>query len=240
MFSVLEISTVGSTSDMLTPQSIATEPRTEQAMPQESSHQPSYLIPILICSTTLWRGTEIPLWIHAIGSNSPLLIVTLINPGVTGKFTNINYVWLNNLHTQHLPRAIPIYNGEGTLNEAGYITKVVDLIFQYKGHSEKTTFHVMGIGQMTIILSHMWLMEHNPEINCCTGNVSMTQCHSSCRWRTTPEQLDWLIPGSADNQKCPPKTKSCQRVHIKEVSEDQPNLLNPDFPQAFNTLTLMR
>jgi len=143
------------------------------------------------------------------GSNFLLLIVTLIDLGATGKFIDIDYIWLNKLHTQCLSRAIPLYNGEGTLNEAGYITKVVDLIFQYEGHSEKANFHVMGISWMTIILSHMWLMEHNPEINWCTGDVSMTQCHSSCKWRSTPEQLDWLILSSADNQECPPKTKSC-------------------------------
>src|SRR5882724_13016049 len=91
-FSVLETSTVGSMRDMLTPQSIPTEPRTEQPMPQESSHQPSYLTPLLIHLTTLWRGNGIPLQIHAIGSKSLLLIVALINLGATGKFINIDYI----------------------------------------------------------------------------------------------------------------------------------------------------
>jgi len=99
---------------MLTPQSIATELRTEQAMPKESSHQPSYLILLLIHSMTLQRGTEIPLQIHAVGSNALLLVVTLIKSGATGKFIDIDYVWLNNLWTQHLPQAIPIYNIDGT------------------------------------------------------------------------------------------------------------------------------
>ena len=77
---------------------------------------------------TFWRGTEIPLQIHAIGSNAPLLIVTLINSGATSKFVNIDYVWLKNLCTQCLPQAIPIYNVDRTPNEASYITEVVDLI----------------------------------------------------------------------------------------------------------------
>src|SRR5882672_9303920 len=65
-FSVLETSTVGSTRDMLTPQSPIDEPKTEKAMPQEPPHQPSDLTPILTRSTTLHRGTELPLCIHAI------------------------------------------------------------------------------------------------------------------------------------------------------------------------------
>jgi len=114
--------------DMLTPQSIANELITEQAVPQEPSHQPSNLIPLLVCLTTLWRGNEILLQIHAVGSNAPLLIVTLINLGATGKFIDIDYVQLKNLHTQCLPQAIPIYNVDRTPNEASYITEVVDLI----------------------------------------------------------------------------------------------------------------
>jgi len=47
-------------------------------------------------------------------------------------------------------------------HETGHITKVVDLIVQYKEHSEWVTFLVTSIGQTTIILGHMWLMELQP------------------------------------------------------------------------------
>jgi len=33
------------------------------------------------------------------------------------------------------------------------------------------TFHIMGISRTTIILGHMWLMEHNPKIDWCTGEI---------------------------------------------------------------------
>src|SRR5882672_12245756 len=115
-FSVLETSTVGSTKDRLTPQSPIDELKTEKAMPQEPLHQPSDLTPILIRSSTLRRGTELPLCIHTIGSNTPLLINALIDSGATGRFIDIDYVRSKNLCTQHLPRAIPVYNVDGTLN----------------------------------------------------------------------------------------------------------------------------
>jgi len=35
---------------------------------------------------------------------------------------------------------------DGTLNEAGYITEVIDLIIQYGDHLERVTFHITGIG----------------------------------------------------------------------------------------------
>src|SRR5882672_62645 len=130
------MSTVGSTRDMLTPQSPVDEPKTEKAMPQEPPHQPSNLTPVLIRSTTLHRGMELPLHIHTIGRNTPLLINTIIDSGATGQFIDINYVRSKNLHTQCLPQAIPVQNVDGTLNDAGYITKVIDLMVQYGDHSE--------------------------------------------------------------------------------------------------------
>src|SRR5882672_5644274 len=91
-FLVLEMSTVGSTRDMLTPQSPVNEPKTEKAVPQEPPFQPSDLTPILVHSTTLLRGTELPLHIHTVGSNTPLLINALIDSGATSHFIDINYV----------------------------------------------------------------------------------------------------------------------------------------------------
>src|SRR5882724_2411372 len=88
-----------------------------------------------------------------------------------------------NLCTQCLPRAIPVHNVDGTLDKAGYITEVIDLIVQYRDHSERATFHITGIGQTTIILGHTWLVEHNQEINLCTMKVSLSRCPASWGWR---------------------------------------------------------
>jgi len=38
----------------------------------------------------------------------------------------------------------------------------------------------MGIGCTMIILGYTWLMENNPEIDRCTGDVNMTRCLTSC------------------------------------------------------------
>jgi|SRR5882724_2205105 len=99
-------------------------------------------------------------------------------------------------------------------------------------------FHVMGIGQTTIILGHMWLMEHNPNIDWHTREVTMTCCPSSCGLRTTLEQSDWPILGLADSWEYPPKTKSIQRVHIEEVPEDQPEPTKPRPPSGFTQLDM--
>src|SRR5882724_8238976 len=95
-FSVLEMSTVGSTEDMLTPQSpVTTEPRTDQAVPE--------LPPLLIHSATLRRGTDILLQLNTIDSNTPMSIKALIDSGAMGLFIDIDYVQSKNLKTRHLP-----------------------------------------------------------------------------------------------------------------------------------------
>jgi len=94
--------------------------------------------------------------------------------GATIQFINIEYAWSRNLQTQHLPRAIPVYNVDGTPNKTGYIMEVVDLIFKYKDHSESFSFHITSIGWTTIILGHGWLMSHNPDIDWSTGEDIMT------------------------------------------------------------------
>src|SRR5882724_13243652 len=160
-----------------------------------------------------------------------MLISALIDSGATGQFIDIDYVWSENLHTQHLPRAIPVYSVDG--NEVGYITEVIDLIVQYGDHSERATFHVTGISQTTIILRHMWWVEHNTEINWCTGKVSLTRFPKSCGPKATADLTDWLIPRLADNSSDSPKAKFFWKVHIEEVLEGHPEPQETELPPGF-------
>ena len=78
----------------------------------------------------------------------------------------------------HIPQSepIPVYNVDGTLNEAGSITEVVDLILRYRNHSEQTLFAVTCLGKQKLILGHSWLQKHNLEIDWVTGEVKMSRC----------------------------------------------------------------
>jgi len=74
------------------------------------------------------------------------------------------------------PVLSPVYNVDRTLNEAGSITEVVDLILRYWNHSEQTLFSVTGLGKQKLIPGHSWLLKHNPEIDWMTGEVKMSRC----------------------------------------------------------------
>src|SRR5882724_11579445 len=219
-FSVLETSTVGSTKDMLTPQSpVTTEPKTEPVVPKHPTPQLAETL-LLVQSATLQRGTDIPLCLNTIDSNTPMSVESLIDSGATRMFINIEFVRSKNIWTHRLPRAIPVYNVDGTPNEVGHITKVVDLIVQSKDHSEWATFHVMGISRTTIILGHTWLMEHNPEVDWCMGEISMTRCPMSCRLKAT-EEMDRPNRITADMTRKQQKTHLHQWVHVEEVPESE-------------------
>jgi len=149
-----------------------------------------------------------------------MLVEDFIDLGTTGMFIDIENVQSKNIWTWCLPRVIPVYNVDGTPNEAGHITEVVDLIVQYKDHSEQATFHITSIGWMSIILGNSWLMEHNPEIDWCTWDICMTRCLASCRSKNKREK---------DQPNCilADKTTKCSeaqfnhQVHLEEVPESE-------------------
>src|SRR5882724_8549838 len=91
-FSVLETSTVGSTKDMLTPPSPVTiEPKTKPVVPEHPTPQLAET-PLLVGSATLRRGTDIPLCLNTVDSNTPMSVEALIDSGATGMFIDIEFV----------------------------------------------------------------------------------------------------------------------------------------------------
>ena len=74
-----------------------------------------------------------------------------VNSGATGLFIEQEYVKANQLTTQSLSKPILVYNANGTLNEAGSITEMVDLILNYKNHSGKALFTVTSLGKQSIV-----------------------------------------------------------------------------------------
>ena len=105
---------------------------------------------------------------------------SFVDSGATREFIDRHYTKSNQLHTRKLSEPIPVYNVDGTLNEVGSITEVVDLILRYWNHSEWTLFAVTGLGKQKLILGHSWLQKHNPEIDWVTGEVKMSRCPPRC------------------------------------------------------------
>jgi hypothetical protein len=106
----------------------------------------------------------------------------LIDCGATNWFIDIEWAKLNNIPTCPLTKPIPVYNVDGTANDAGAITDIADVILCYENHSEHTQLAVTHLGKQSLILGYNWLCNHNPEINWQTKDVKMSHCPcSTCR-----------------------------------------------------------
>jgi hypothetical protein len=79
-----------------------------------------------------------------------------------------------------LTRPIPVYNVDGTANEAGSICEVVDVVLRYRDHAERAQFAVTGLGNQDMILGYSWLCEHNLEVDWSMGEVKMSRCPGRC------------------------------------------------------------
>jgi hypothetical protein len=104
----------------------------------------------------------------------------LINCGAMGCFIDIEWAKLNNIPMRPLTKPIPVYNVDGTANDAGMITHITDVVLRYENHSEHTPLAVTHLGKQSMILGCNWLHNHNPEINWQTKDVKMSQCPLQC------------------------------------------------------------
>ena len=107
-------------------------------------------------------------------------VTALLDSGSTGECIDRDYAKSCRFNLVKLAQPIPVYNVDGTPNEARLIMEVVSLILRYKNHSEQTTFCVTGLGKQKLILGHSWLRKHNPEIDWNTGKVQISRCPPRC------------------------------------------------------------
>jgi len=89
----------------------------------------------------------------------------MVDTSTTGDFIDQDFVTQEKLPTHKLSQPILVYNMDGTLNEAGSIHEVVDMIMTYKRHSERILLAVTHLCKQSMILWFTWLDKHNPEID---------------------------------------------------------------------------
>ena len=109
-----------------------------------------------------------------------MVVQGLVDSRATGLFMDRDFVQRTQLATRKLSKPIPVFNVDGTLNEQGSITEVIDVLLHHKSHSERALFAVTGLGKEDVILGHSWLKSHNPKIDWQTGEVKMLRCPPAC------------------------------------------------------------
>ena len=118
--------------------------------------------------------------IETIDTSERKSITCLVDSGATSEFIDRDYAKSCRFNLVKLKQPIPVYNVDGTPNEAGSITEVVHLILCHKNHLEWTVFAITGLRKQKLLLGHSWLRNHNPEIDWVKGEVKMSRCPAHC------------------------------------------------------------
>ena len=92
-----------------------------------------------------------------------------------------------------MPIPIPVYNADGTRNQAGPITEMAELVLAIGEHQERIQLAVTNLGSTDLFIGYEWLRFHNPNIDWERGNLVLNRCPEACGYRhPTPQsqQLD--------------------------------------------------
>jgi len=128
------------------------------------------------------RGTSLllPVEIGTMDMSELYSIEALLDSGATGSLIDRDFVHSKGINTRTLSHNIPVFNIDGSPNEAGQISEVVDVVLRYKTHSERMLLAVSRLGKQSLILGYDWLKDHNPKIDWEKGEVEITRCPLRC------------------------------------------------------------
>jgi len=128
------------------------------------------------------RGTSLllPVEIGTTDTSELYSVEALLDSGVTESLIDRDFVRSKGMNTQTLSHNILVFNVDGSPNEAGQISEVVDVVLRYKTHSERMLLAISGLGKQSLILGYDWLKDHNPRIDWEKGEVEMTHCPLRC------------------------------------------------------------
>jgi len=128
------------------------------------------------------RGTSLllPVEIGTIDTSELHSVKALLDSKATGSFIDRDFVRSKGINTQTLSHNIPVFNVNGSPNEAEQISKIIDVLLHYKTHSERMLLAISRLRKQSLILGYNWLKDHNPKIDWEKEEVEMTCCPLRC------------------------------------------------------------
>ena len=92
-------------------------------------------------------------------------VLALLDSGCTGTTMDQQFAKEKGLETHKLPRPIPVYNADGSINQAGSITEFVVVELTIDDHKEQIAMGLSQLSTHAIFLGYDWLQKHNPIVN---------------------------------------------------------------------------
>jgi len=156
-------------------------PPTEPRKPCQPKWEKQMKWKLIISSLELGpKSIMLPIHLKTTDTMEESSTEAMVDTRATGDFIDQDFVTQAKLPTRRLSQPIPVYNVDGTLNEAGSIHEVVDVFMTYNRHSKCILLAVTHLSKQSMILGITWLDKHNPEINFRTQTVKMTRCLLRC------------------------------------------------------------
>ena len=115
-------------------------------------------------------------------------VKALIDSGCTGSCINEEFVTKHKMNLTALPKPIPVYNADGSLNASGSLTHVVQVKMNMEGHEELIDLGVSNLGKSDVFLGHDWLKYHNPTVDWVEKTLKFDRCPGTCYQRKIGEE----------------------------------------------------
>ena len=109
----------------------------------------------------------------------------LVDSGATDNFIDPQLITRLGLGTRNLERPRKIWNIDGTNNQAGMLTRYVDLSVRTGKREETMRFLVTSLGNEDLILGYPWLTTFEPQFNWTNGVIDTSYLPIVIR------SLDW-------------------------------------------------
>lgn len=157
-------------------------------------------------------------------------VVAMIDSGASTLFIHQKFVKEHNIHTYKLKSPIPVFNIDGTPNQAGVITDMAVLTMKLGDHEERAVFTVTDIGPENVIIGIDWLRYHNPSIDWYEGIVVMDRCPDSCKVRLNLTPFNQVSQIKAVLPKLPVKRSKpkLKRLPARPVIPLEPDIEEDD------------
>jgi len=81
-------------------------------------------------------------------------VKALLDSGATGSFIDRDFICSKGINTRTLSCNIPVFNVDGSPNEAGQISEVIDILLCYKTHSKRMLLTISRLGKQSLILGY--------------------------------------------------------------------------------------
>ena len=108
---------------------LSQKPKWEKRLPKQLSTNT-----LNTCRTSI----ILPIKISTTDTSKVHSIKVLLDSRAMDNFIDKNFVHTKDISTQSISRPIPVYNVDGSPNEVGQISEVVDVVLRYKIHSKRT------------------------------------------------------------------------------------------------------